>query len=749
MKIKSIASYIFCVALILSFACGPVSAVPSGEKEAATPVVTETTIQVADITYEKVAENSYNALYLDKASGNIIVRNVDTGNLWISAPDDEASNNNSVGIEKTNVKSPLVIEYIYSEKANATDSANMEKTNTQIECSESDIVTEQIENGVKVTFNIEWLGVSIPVEYVLDGKQFKASILYNELVEGTEIYIIHIKLLPGFGAATMNENGYLVVPDGSGAVINFNNGSGANEYIANVYGSEINTLSYLNTFRGERILMPIFGIVRPDRALLGIITEGDDSAAICAYSASEKKYGYNMVSAKTVMRYNSQVSMFGTTWEGKNVSNWSKTNGSDKFTVSYYFLGADKASYQGIASAYQQHLVDNGILKKNENKPSMHLDVYHSIDKTTAFLGFKYQEQVSLTTYDETRRILEALKTAGVNNITAELIGWGNTGVSNEELPSGVSHLSNIGGGGGYGSLSSFAKENGLKLTADSDFVYAQDIKRSNSIQTYFNKIVYKHLYRNSVFTERRNTAKQIANPDRFASAASSFLGSYGSMGLGSISMDSVGEYFYTNFTRKGAQYKSYLIKKVKETLEAYNKAGYKVSIADAPAYTFKYIDTVTAAPIGSSCYEMFDYDIPLYQLVLHGYITVTTESLPQTIDEELTYLWAVSTGTEPMYNTIYQKASILQETEYDYLYSSTFDWWKDEAIEKYKNYAPLLERIYNQPITGYTELLPNVVETVYAGGIQVYVNYNSTEQTVNGIKIAPKSYVWIGGDSE
>ncbi len=737
MKIKSIVCFLICAALLLSVLCVSVSAAPAAQPES------------VDGIYEKVAENESNILYLDKATGNIVLKNIATNTLWYSAAGDELSDNNTVGIEKSSINSPLQIEYVYTENATAVDSTGMEITNTSEECSEDSIAVEKINNGVKVIFTIDWLGVSIPVEYVLEEKGLRASILYDELVEGKDIYIIYMKLLPGFGAGKMNEQGYLVIPDGSGAVINFNNGSGTSEYVASVYGNEIDATSFISTNRGEKIHLPIFGIVKQNAALLGVITEGDDSAAICAYSSSPKKYGYNAASAKAVYRQNSQVAMFSSTFDAREVNAWVKSAAKGKFSVSYSFLGANQASYHGIASAYQDYLVSEGVLKKSETAPSMHLDIYNSIDKTTAFLGFKYKKQIALTTYGETKAILEELKAAGVTDVTAELIGWSGTGVTNNKIPTKVSYLSNLGGKKKFKSLSAFVADSGMTLVGDADFAYAREIKRTNAVQTYFNKIVYKYLYRNSVYTERRNTAQAIADADKMYSSANKFLGSYKKTGLGTISMDSLGGYFYTNFTKNGPQSRKYLIDKVEEALAAYDKAGYKISLSKANAYTFRYVDTVTAAPIGSSCYEMFDYDIPLYQLVLHGFITVTTESLPQTIDEDLTYLWAVSTGTEPMYNTIYEKASILQETEYDYLYSSTFDWWKDEAIEKYKGYEKLLNKVYNQKITGYAEVLPNVVATTYENGVQVYVNYNTAEQTVNGVKVPARGYKWIGGDSE
>lgn len=736
MKIKSLLSILACVALLLSLLC--VTAV-------AAPAATE----MLDGTYEKVVENEHNILYLDKETGNVAVKNLASGVTYYSAQSDEISDKNSVGIEKTHMKSPLVIEYLYTENASATDITGIEITNTKEECSASDIETEEIKNGVRVTFSIGWLGVSIPVEYSLDGETFKASIVYEDIEEGSDIYIVSMKLLPAFGAAKMTEEGYLVVPDGSGAVINFNNGKVVSEYTANVYGDEINPLSYVDKIRGERVLMPIFGIVKNNSALLGVITEGDDSAAIFAHSSAAKKYGYNIAGAKAIYRHNSQVSMFGTDWEGSNVSHWVKASAEGNFTISYFFLGADKASYQGVASAYQDYLVETDVLKQSERKPSMHLDIYGSIDKTTAFLGFKYKKQVPLTTYNQAKSILSELIDAGITDITAEYIGWANNGITNQKLPTKVKYESTLGGKKKFNSLKNFAKENGITLAGNADFAYAVDIARGSAMKSFFNKLLHKYAYRNSVYTERRNTERLIANANKVKSTALKYLKSYNKTNLDTISMDTLGEYFYSNFSKNGSQSKKYLIEKVEELLAAYKEAGYSISLSDAPAYTFAYADIITAAPIGSSCCEIFDYDIPLYQLVLHGYVTLTTESLPQTIDEELTYLWAVSTGTEPMYNTIYKKASVLQETEYDHLYSSTFDWWKDEAIEKYSEYSKLLSRIYNKKITRYTELLPNVVETVFANSITVYVNYNSTEQTVNGIKIPARSYKWIGGDNE
>ena len=44
----------------------------------------------------------------------------------------------------------------------------------------------------------------------------------DEIKEGKEYSIVAIHLLPSFAAADWNDEGYMLVPDGSGALIGYN-----------------------------------------------------------------------------------------------------------------------------------------------------------------------------------------------------------------------------------------------------------------------------------------------------------------------------------------------------------------------------------------------------------------------------------------------------------------------------------------------------------------------------------------------
>ena len=73
-------------------------------------------------------------------------------------------------------------------------------------------------------------------------------------------------LLENFGAASAQENGYLFVPDGSGALIYYNNGKTSRQsYTAQVYGADW-SVNFLSDQKPEydtnlSIKLPVFGAV--------------------------------------------------------------------------------------------------------------------------------------------------------------------------------------------------------------------------------------------------------------------------------------------------------------------------------------------------------------------------------------------------------------------------------------------------------------------------------------------------------
>ena len=80
----------------------------------------------------------------------------------------------------------------------------------------------------------ENISFTIPIEYRLTENGLSVSVPTKEIEEKGGAVISRIRVLPFFGAAGTDADGYMFVPDGSGALINLNNGCKNAAYSQNI-----------------------------------------------------------------------------------------------------------------------------------------------------------------------------------------------------------------------------------------------------------------------------------------------------------------------------------------------------------------------------------------------------------------------------------------------------------------------------------------------------------------------------------
>ena len=105
-----------------------------------------------------------------------------------------------------------------------------------------------------------------------------------------------------------------------------------------------------------------------------------------------------------------------------------------------------------------------------------------------------------------------------------------------------------------------------------------------------------------------------------------------------------------------------------------------------------------------------------------------------------------MESGSELLYGAMAAQASVVRDTRYYELYSTTYTQWLDEAASQCARYGALLERIHDQPITMHEECAPDVMKTTFANGISVLVNYTDTPQTIDGVLVEGGDFTAIEG---
>ncbi|MBQ8598084.1 MAG: hypothetical protein IJ409_09875, partial [Lachnospiraceae bacterium] len=142
----------------------------------------------------------------------------------------------------------------------------------------------------KPTFNVD-------VIYRLEGGELVVEVPLNELENRDEYPIYTLTPLPYFGTGGKEDEGFMLVPEGGGALINFNNGkTSQSTYYANVYGWDMG-LSRDAVVHNTRAYYGVYGISKGDNSFICILEEGAPYASVQA-DISGKNHSYNFVNAK-------------------------------------------------------------------------------------------------------------------------------------------------------------------------------------------------------------------------------------------------------------------------------------------------------------------------------------------------------------------------------------------------------------------------------------------------------------------
>ena len=296
-------------------------------------------------------------------------------------------------------------------------------------------ISENASYGYTEQYEKVYFEVGFDITLNLDG--INASIINESIVEPGNVKIASIAFLPLFGTAVSEVNdidteGYIVLPDGSGAVIEFNNGKHYQEpYSKRVYGEDIALLDYKMAEQQQKISIPLFGMVKETSAFAAIITAGDTMATIKA-DVSGRIDSYNRVYVSFKLRESESVTL-GSGYNQYGLDLYTKDIVKTDFTIKYIFLDDDHNDYVGIANSYQDYLVNNKDFNSVDTTTSTVLttEFLGAYEQKGFFLGVPYYSDNSLTTFDESIVILDELMSRDVTNINVLYTGMINGGLSN------------------------------------------------------------------------------------------------------------------------------------------------------------------------------------------------------------------------------------------------------------------------------------------------------------------------------
>ena len=712
---------------------------------------TDTAVDETNNTGEESSfiENDRMRLTVNMENGTFSLLDKVNGKTWHSVPENPNADKISIGIMRTNVRSHILLEYINREDEN-TDQLT-QTTNSYIQCeSEETIRVTKQSDAYRVMYTFQELGIRIPLVYTLKEDCLQVSIDVAGIDEGNENRIVSIALLPYFGAADQTVNGYLFIPDGCGAVAEFNrNIIPLKAYEKMIYGSDLAHSAERQTSKEMDIRLPVFGTVQDNGAgLMGVITEGDGAASIHAETGSSK-VNYNYIYSKMIRRiYSIEKSLYVTN-KKNDISTITYTDfGSDRYTVCYYPLSGETASYSGMAAVYRNYLAENYSMQPKKVERTLSLKVYGALEEQKNFLGIHYYKKQALTRFDELQNILKDLQKNGVNALSVQLIGWMGNGVFNRTISTNCTPLRVLGGKQSFEQLSNYMHDEGFALYPDVDLLTYT--KGGNGISVTSDSAKAPNgdnarQYAYSLVTYERNNAIDpwyLLRPQEISSVFTKFLRQAQKTGVTDISFSGIGSMLYSDFKKSDGTYRVESLSIIRESIGQAEKQLGRVAVSGGNAYTLPYADRVFEAPAFSSGYDIFSYDVPFFQMVLQGYAGYTLPPVVQSGEQRTMLLKAAETGSDLLYACIAGDSHRLRETRLSAMYSAGYDLWKSQAIDAYAALKELYVRTEDCVIVRHERLSEDFYRTTYDNGVQVLVNYSADSTEYAGQKIDGESFI-------
>lgn len=686
--------------------------------------------------YSKVAESESYELYLYEPTMSIILKNKATGKLLrstLAQEDDNGANNKTW---TAYMQSGVVLSAI----KNANDTYQVDLVSCQ-----NTIDYSYGSSGFAAKIYWKEYDFGLTVNVSLEGDALVVEVPEDSIVEnGTDTYIGTVSLFPFLGYSYLdNQEGYMFIPDGNGALIYLDDKDGryASGYSQMIYGADAGFTEsttetllwgrYRTVNSSEKVLAPVFGMAHTDDQLgyLAIVEEGEKRASIEA-QPNGVMVDYNRCYAKFLVR-RTYIQPLNNSNSGTMTSvEADRTHGN--LRVRYILLSGEDAGYSGMAVAYRNYLLDNGLIQRQDNSYKTRVD----------FLGTEREEflistrAVVMTDVDQIREIYKELQAAGVETVLSVYKGWQKGGLYH--IP--VSKYKADGKIGGTGALTDLIQDSakeGYDIYLYNDALWANP-EESNTAFSVVKKVNKRKL--------EINTRAYVYNtfnyllPTRSDYNLDKFVESYTSRKVNNLAVAGISNSLFS-YSYSGNYYDRIFTASTYESSIA-DIAGQTSLILEKPfAYLWNYTEAMLDMPLGTSDFMYEDEEVPFFSIVLKGIVPMYSDYVNFEANKQEFHLQMIEAGVYPSFYVTYEDSADLIYTNSADLYSTKYSTYKDTIIEYDADFRQVAALTGDAMIVRHEMLAAGVNRVTYDNGVVFYINYNQDAVTVDGVTIDGLSY--------
>ena len=589
---------------------------------------------------------------------------------------------------------------------------------------------------MNVTLEEDELVVNIPDDSIVEEQQGS--------------YIATISPYPFMGYSFLDEKkGYMLIPDGNGALVNLDNKEGryTTGFNQMIYGSDVGfdekTAKALlwdevdMVRNANEVIAPIFGMAHTEDQIgyLAVVEQGEKRASIEA-QPNGAKVSYNRCFANFKSR-----DVFVQPLNNSNSGTVPSTEADRTHTdrqVRYILLSGEDVSYSAMATIYRNYLLDNKLISIKDNSYNTRVD---GTEREKFLLGTK---AVTMTTTENVEELYDEMQEDGVSSLLTLYKGWQKGGLYNLPITKykADSHI------GGTSKLTDLIKDSeeknyhiylyndALRLNPSTDSLNFNMVKQVN--KRTFEEELYAEVYRTFYYL----------TPGKAAEAIESFADSYVDDGVSNLAMSGISNTLFTYSFKNKFYSRNDTAKDYSDALDKIDK-DVNLILEEPAAYLWKNTDAFLDMPLGSSDYMYVDEEIPFLSMVLKGVIPMYSDYVNFEANKTEFFLQMVEAGVFPSFYLTYEKSSDLIYTNSSNLYSTEFSTYRDVISGYDKGLREVNDAVKDAFITKHEKTDTGVTVVTYSNGVRIYVNYTGTAQTVDGVTVEGMSYSYKVGEAE
>lgn len=689
--------------------------------------------------YKKIAESSRFNLYLKEDTIAIIVESKASGKLLYSTVQDP-DNHRANDIWRGYFQSGIVMEYIRGLEPSPVQ-ADFINDKNEIEYTYSDsgftahvnFVDLEIEFDVTLTLGEEGITVSIPQSGIVEG---------NSESYTTAAFTI----FPFLGHSYLGEDeGYMIIPDGQGALINLQNNEGRypTPFSKQVYGTNIgvdNIVSSDTNVPSENVIMPIFGMVHTADQIgfLGVIESGDAAAQIRAYPNGAGNLDFDWISARYSYRQ-----VFSQPVGPSSGAILTRTEHPRTFDIVQHFLLEDgeTATYAGLAVAYRNYLIGAGAFASAENRVfDVQID-FLGLERENYILG---KTDVVMTSFEQAGDIVTELTSKGVDRMSLNYRGWQQHGLTGG-VPSGsFSPAGSLGGKKGLEELRSRVAMMGCVLSLEVD-VLSLNLDTHPTLSYSALKQITSETWKQPTFGKVYDTLYYLT-PSVALEQGRSIISALNSSAIKAVSLTGttqlVADYYFRDSYHDSSEMMTAF-----STIAELASNELTSTLTSPNAYLWRYADAVNDMPIGGSDYTYTDVEIPFLAIAMSGQIPYYAEYTNFQANTSEFLLHLLEQGARPSFLLTWADPIDLQNTNSSGIYSSRYELYADMIANWYNILADLHRAVGSQGMIVDHQRTGDMVVVTWDNGVKVYLNFGDDPGELDGVTLDSMSYKVVNGN--